>query len=131
MSMLKIVSDFTKLNQLIVEISREPAKRILHDGVEYGVYQEYGWTSPSGNPVPAQPFMSPAIEAIRPAFEKGWSQLANLTSAEAFVEKCARDAENVAKRTAPVDTGALKNSIAVSRPEDMPELYDVHAEVTG
>lgn len=129
MSIIRVIADYAELNMLIRECKGEP-KRILHDGVEYGIYQEFGFTHYiSGAQVPAQPFMTPALEAIRPAFEKGWGQLANLTQADTFVEKCARDAQNVAKQNAPVDTGALKNSIDVSRAEDMPELADVHARV--
>lgn len=40
-------------------------------GVEYGVYQEYGTRY-----MPAHPFMTPAAEAVRPAFEAGARQIA-------------------------------------------------------
>lgn len=39
-------------------------------GVEYAVYQEYGTVYQSG-----QPFMRPAAEAVRPAFEAGARQI--------------------------------------------------------
>ena len=42
----------------------------VHDGVEYGVYQELGTYK-----MRAHPFMTPAVEWARPQFEKQWSDL--------------------------------------------------------
>lgn len=106
---IEIETDFKKLRSLIENLKGKPV-RILHDGVSYGAAQEFG----------THPFMTPAIEAVRPAFNKGWPQVIEkqALTAEAFVEKIARDAEGHAKANAPVLTGALKNSISVSTPEE-------------
>ena len=110
-----VVKDVERLRKTIRHMAGTPV-RILHDGVEYGVYQEFG----TSRGVPAHPFMTPAVEAVRPAFERGWKQVIEemAMSPDDFVEKAARDAEGHAKSRAPVDTGALKNSIAVSKPEE-------------
>jgi hypothetical protein len=42
----------------------------VHDGVFYGVFQEYGFHSRAGRWVPPQPFMTPAAELERPRFER-------------------------------------------------------------
>jgi len=83
-------------------------KRIVADGVEYGLYQEMGTVY-----MDAHPFMRPALEAVRPGFEKAWDDVITLEQAEQVVEKTARDVERLAKIRAPVDTGALRNSIHV------------------
>ena len=48
----------------------KPFSRRIGDGVEYGIYQEFG-TSRMG----AQPFMVPALERERPVFLRGWEAL--------------------------------------------------------
>ena len=45
------------------------------DGVEYGIFQELGHHTKSGSFVPAQPFMVPAVEWVRPQFQKSWREL--------------------------------------------------------
>ena len=60
-----------------------------------------------------QPFMVPAVEAVRAGFTKAFQGAITLAQAEAVVEKAARDVERLAKAFAPVDTGALRNSLAV------------------
>jgi len=114
MPQTKIVVDTKKLDRLLARLKGKPV-RILHDGVTYGVYQEFGTHT-----VPPHPFMTPAIEHIRPAFNKGWKQVieSQSISADDFVEKLARDAETAAKASAPVRTGALRASINVSKPEE-------------
>lgn len=66
----------------------------------------------------AQPFMVPAVESVRPGFSKAFRGAQNILHADQIVEKAARDVEAGAKMRAPVDTGALKNSIHVSKGED-------------
>uniref|UniRef100_A0A6H1ZDD2 Putative tail protein n=1 Tax=viral metagenome TaxID=1070528 RepID=A0A6H1ZDD2_9ZZZZ len=102
-----------RLRELIKNIPTGEVVRVLHDGVNYGIYQEFGTSR-----MAAHPFITPAIEHIRPAFEKGLKQIKNLEMAEDFVDKLAHDAEAVAKASAPFLTGALRNSIKVSKPED-------------
>lgn len=41
----------------------------VHDAVDYGIYQELG-TSKMG----AQPFMVPAVETVRPQWNKYWRE---------------------------------------------------------
>lgn len=43
---------------------------IVQDGVEYGIHQEFGTKN-----IPAHPFITPAIEAIRQKFERRWAEL--------------------------------------------------------
>jgi len=113
--------DNTKLRKMLATLKGKPV-RILHDGTDYGVFQELGSATRS---VPLKPFIGPAIENARPAYEKGWPQVIeqSLMTPDDFIEKLARDAEGVAKDKVPVDTGNLKNSIAVSKPEE----YGSHA----
>jgi len=51
---------------------RSPEKlvRIIHDGMTYGVDQEYGTSR-----FAAQPFMTPAFEAERGRLESAWREL--------------------------------------------------------
>lgn len=44
--------------------------RVIADGVEYGIYQEFG-TVRHG----AQPFLTPAVEAARGPLERAWQEL--------------------------------------------------------
>jgi HK97 gp10 family phage protein len=41
----------------------------VHDGVEYGIYQELGTSK-----MAAQPFMVPAVEAVRPDWRRNWRE---------------------------------------------------------
>jgi hypothetical protein len=106
-----IVTEMARLLELLEKCKGEPT-RILHDGVKYGVYQEFGtrYMAP-------HPFMTPAVEAVRGPMKEGMGQIANLEAMDTFIDKIAHDAEGIAKAYAPVRTGALKNSIKVSKPE--------------
>lgn len=106
---VQVVVNKAVLEQLIREINGKPV-RYVHDGVDYGVYQEFGTYK-----MAAQPFMNPAADAVRPAFDAGIKKLSNLRQAESFVDKVATDLVGHARAMAPVDTGALKNSIRASR----------------
>lgn len=106
--------DVTGLRKLLKNLAGTPT-RILHDGKEYGIYQELG----TSRGVPPHPFITPAIEAVRGPFVKGWaSVLKNDISAEDFVAKIGFDAEAIAKTRAPYKTGDLQNSIRSSTPEE-------------
>jgi len=113
---VRVTTDFRILDRLIRNCKGTPA-RILHDGTDYGVHQEFGT-----HKMAAHPFMTPAIEHVRPAYNEGLKQLKNLEQADAFVEKLGRDAETVAKARVAVDTGNLKSSIAVHKPEEVPRV---------
>lgn len=104
---IKIRIDDSELQRLIRK-SKGKAVRFVADGVEYGLFQEMGTSR-----MPAHPFMRPAVEAVRPGFARAFEQVTTIEQAEAVVEKTARDVERIAKQNAPVDTGALRNSIHV------------------
>lgn len=107
---VKVTLDDAKLQQLITHTGGD-VTRYVADGMEYGIHQELG-TVRQGY---AQPFMRPAVEGVRPGFEQAFHN--KLTDAEVTdtVDKTARDVEAIAKDLAPVDTGALRNSIHVSK----------------
>ena len=134
---MRVTADFKVLERLIQNCQGKPV-RIVHDGVEYGAWLELGTTR-----IAPRPFMTPATEAARPTFEKGWKQLSTLEGAEAFVVKIAQDVVTTIRRSmsgakhgreykhgsvthrasAPgeppaIDTAALVNSIDVSTAEE-------------
>ena len=102
-----------KLQHLITHTGAKH-QRYVADGVNYGVHQEFGTVRQNY----AQPFMRPAVEAVRPGWEAAFTNKLTDDQTEDVVEKVARDIEGLAKQYAPVDTGALRSSIHVS--EDMP-----------
>ena len=83
-------------------------ERTISDGVNYGIHQEFGTVK-----MGAQPFMRPALEAVRPGFAQAFQNQLTDAQVEAVVVKTAFDVERGAKERAPVDTGALKTSIHV------------------
>ena len=107
-----VQTDMRVLQRMIKNCTGKPV-RILHDGVDYGIYNEFGTSR-----MTAQPFMTPAVDGVRSEFLEGWKQVGNLEQAEDFVELTARRAEGIAKTHARVDTGAMRASITVSKPED-------------
>ena len=112
MSDIRVEVDTKKLDDLIRTIKPGKVVRILHDGVAYGIYNEFGTVKMS-----AKPFITPALEAIRPAFFKGLKQIRNLQMLEDFVDKISRNAEGIAKPLTRLKTGNLRSSIGVSTPE--------------
>ena len=87
--------------------------RIVADGVEYGVHQEFG----TSRGVPATMFMTRAVEKHRNELTQAIKQAGgDFTMLENAVVKVAFDVERDAKDNAPVDTGALRNSIHVIDP---------------
>lgn len=103
----EVTLDMTALNFMIAHTGKT-VERIIADGVTYGIYNELGTSK-----MAAHPFMSPAVEAVRADFMQAAAQVTTDEQAEAVVEKAARDVERGAKERAPVDTGALVNSIHV------------------
>ena len=110
--------DNAKLLKLMENLEGQPV-RILHDGVDYGIWQEVGHHG-----VAARTFMSPAAEHVRPALMKGLRPIIERQSdkLEVFIVKLAGDAQDeaqsqiVAKNI--VDTGALHDSIKFSTPRE-------------
>ena len=105
--MTNVQIDTAILDKLIADTGGEVV-RIVADGVNYGIYQELGTVK-----MGAQPFMSPAVEAVRGGFMRAAEKVVSNAQAIGVVEKTARDVERGAKERAPVDTGALMNSIHV------------------
>jgi len=106
-----VMIDMARLEQLMRKIP-DKAVRILHDGTDYGKYQELGTTK-----MAAHPFMTPAAEAVRQPFLDGLKVLRNIEDIDTFTDKVAYDALGIAQTYVAVDTGRLKNSLAVSKPE--------------
>jgi len=96
------------LVKLIADTKGKGPVRIVADGVEYGLFQELGTSR-----MAAQPFMVPAVEAVRPGFVKAMKGQLTMTQVTAVVDKAAFDVERGAKQRAAVDTAAMKNSIHV------------------
>lgn len=63
--------DTGNLKNSIQTAKVEPLKAIVHTGtVEYAEYVEYGTSR-----MAAQPYMTPAAEAVRPAYHRAWQEL--------------------------------------------------------
>ena len=82
---------------------------------EMGVENGFG----RGIRIPAHPFMRPAVEAVRPGFSQAMKNQLTIEQVTAVIDKAAFDIERGAKQRAPVDTGALKNSIHVTKDEPL------------
>jgi hypothetical protein len=91
--------------------------RIVHDGVEYGVYQEFGTTR-----MAARPAAHTAASEIEPAYDALMRQITEVSDPDAAIDKLAHDLEGRWKaqivQMRIIDTGAYLNSIAVSTPEE-------------
>jgi len=105
---VKVTVDRAGLDSLIAHTGGK-VERYVADGVEYGIYQETGTSR-----MAAQPFMHPAAEAVRPGLTQALKNQLTDAQVEGVVVKAAFDIEGIAKQLAPVDTGALKNSIHVT-----------------
>ena len=51
------------LNSVHVEGEHKPFERVIADGVEYGIFNEYGTSR-----MPARPCAGPAVEAVKDSF---------------------------------------------------------------
>ena len=113
---IKVTVDDAKLRALIAQTKGPVQPAIVADGVEYGLFQEMGVENGFGRGIriPARPFMRPAVEAVRAGFTKAMKGAITSAKVSAVIRKTAFDVERGAKQRAPVDTGALKNSIHVT-----------------
>ena len=102
-----VTVDDTKLRELIANTGKE-VQFIVADGVHYGIYQEFGTSK-----MAAHPFMSPAIEAIRPSFIAAFRGKITNSQVYQVCKKAAYDVMRLAQDFAPVRYGFLKNSIHV------------------
>jgi hypothetical protein len=109
----RVALDKAKLTHLLTHTGAQ-VQRYVSDGTEYGIYQELG-TERQGY---AQPFMRPAVEAVRAGWEGAFAGQLTNEQVRAVVTKVAFDIEGIAKQLAPVDTGNLHDNIGVS--EEMP-----------
>jgi hypothetical protein len=75
--------------------------------VEYAVYVEYGTATNE-----AQPYLRPAVEQAISELDE---HVDSVDSPDELVERLALRIEALAKEEAPVDTGALRNSISAQR----------------
>lgn len=107
MANTRIVLDDRKLRQIIENIANERVeRRVIHDGVEYGIYQEL---TDRGHPslVPAfERVVKGLPKAIGAAIETG-------TGLNDLITKAAFDIQSLWAGDVNVDTGAYKNSIKV------------------
>ena len=111
-----IDADFTDLEEMLIHLQECPQPmRVVHDGVEYGVYQEFGTTT-----IAPRPALQTAVSEVEPAYRALMSQITTVERPDAAIAKLAHDleaqwkAQIVAMRI--IDTGAYLNSIRVSRP---------------
>lgn len=127
--------DDRALIKLMNETKGRGPVRIVADGVEYGLFVEMGTHEKRGGILGAlgfkgaqragaQPFMRPAVEQVRPGFNKAFTGVITNKQAEQVVVKAAFDVERGAKQRAAVDTGALKNSIHVVEGEQFSVTFE-------
>jgi hypothetical protein len=106
--------DDRELVRLMRKSKGKAPKRIVADGVHYGIYQEFGHHG-----VAARPCAKPAAEEVRPSFHKAMAEALTIEQAEQVTEKAARDVERLWKQNIVtkdvIDTGAYLNSIHVVR----------------
>ena len=57
-------------NSIQADEHNGPLEWWVHDGVEYGIYQELGTSR-----MAAQPFMKPAVESVRKLWDDMWKAL--------------------------------------------------------
>ena len=112
---IQIRADFTTLDAMIGRLRGKPV-RIVHDGVAYGVYQEFGTTR-----LAPRPAAQTAASEIEPAYDALMEKITDVADPDAAIEKIARDFEGRWKQQIItmhiIDTGAYLNSIAVSTVE--------------
>lgn len=106
---IRVHLDDAKLQDIIRATEGGVKRRIIADGVSYGIHQEFGASGRT-----AHPFLIPAFEqhtrsigdVLGKAIEAG-------TSLDDVIGKIAFDIQGMAQELAPVKTGALKGSIHV------------------
>lgn len=67
--------DTSALANSIEAVQAGPYLWRVQDGVEYGVFQELGFTHHLSGEFIQNPFMVPAVEFVRPHFERNWRGL--------------------------------------------------------
>ena len=118
MASITITVDDRELQRLIRETGDE-VMYIVADGVNYGIHQEFGTVK-----MAAHPFMVPALENVHPGFAQAFQNKLTNTQVDQVCKKTAFDVEGIAKQMAPVDTGALKNSIHVVKEDTFTVTFE-------
>jgi len=103
--------DDRKLQEIIKAVGNAKVRRyIVHDGVEYGIYLEFGT-----NRMVARPSLRPAYERVTRDLPEAIGQAVELAiNPDDILAKAARDIQALWSTDVPVDTGAYKNSITTS-----------------
>jgi hypothetical protein len=119
----QIKLDTKKLEQIIKAIGDQPVKRrVIHDGVEYGVHQEFS-TNAGGRPRSSgRGVTGKGHPSLVPAFERHTKDLPKIVGKaieqaiplDSLLGKIAFDIQADWDGDVNVDTGAYKNSIKVS-----------------
>jgi hypothetical protein len=105
---LTIKTDTGLLDKIIANVGNADTDTfIIADGVDYGIYQEFGTKR-----MAAQPFLIPAFEDATKSLPAAMGQAVERgVNPNDVLKKTAFDIQGNAQKRAPVDTGALKNSI--------------------
>lgn len=106
---IKVHLDDRKLQEIIRGTSEPVRRRVIADGVNYGLFAEMGTSK-----MAAQPFLVPAFEqGVRGLGDTLGKAVEAGVSLDSVMSKTAFDIQRMAQENAPVLTGALKNSIHV------------------
>ena len=109
MASITVTYEDRVLREMISNTGKEQV-RVVSDGVNYGIHQEFGTVK-----MKAHPFMVPAVEQVRPGFSAAIAMAFRHDVSDERIDdilrKVAHDVVAIAMQLAPVDTGALKNSI--------------------
>lgn len=138
---IRIVVDTREMDRIIAKANGK-AQRVVHDGVEYGRFVEFGteahiieprvkkalyWEGaehpvkrvhhPGTSP---RPWLTPAAEGERAPFLRALGKVRDWDQADALVDliaqRVARQARRNLRDNGSIDTGQLVNSVMVSKP---------------
>jgi len=123
MANITITVDDRELQRLIRETGDE-VLYIVADGVNYGIHQEFGTVK-----MAAHPFMVPAVENVRPGFAAAFQNKLTDKQVDAVCRKIAFSVVGIAQQMAPVDTGALKNSIHMVKGDTFSVTFENERDV--
>lgn len=115
---VKVMVDDAPLRKLIKDIEKQGNPvRFVADGVEYGVFIEFGTAK-----MPARAAGGNAVESLRNTVERVMSQVKSLDQMGTALDKLAYDLEKLWKQNVTsmhaVDTGAYRASIHVVSESD-------------
>lgn len=107
----RIILDDAKLQAIIDAVADQTVKdRIIHDGVEYGIFQELGTSKRA-----ARPSLVPAFEQVTKGLDQAIGQaIERAINIDDVMAKAAFDIQALWANDVAVDTGAYRNSIKVS-----------------